>query len=130
MQNDMSATIDQGLEDFQARHGRGGLPALPPAATGTMDASFASSVTPDANISGELTQAAQEADKAEQDVMSQMDAPAGSSRPLTISFGQTIDEVVAILRQPEKIVDMGAKKIYVYKDMKITFTDGRVSDVQ
>ena len=38
--------------------------------------------------------------------------------------------VVAILSQPEKVVDLGAKKIYVYKDMKITFTDGKVSDVQ
>ena len=45
-------------------------------------------------------------------------------------LGQTIEEVVSILSQPEKVVDLGAKKIYVYKDMKITFTDGRVSDVQ
>jgi len=27
-------------------------------------------------------------------------------------------------------VDLGAKKLYVYKDMKITFKDGKVSDVQ
>ena len=30
----------------------------------------------------------------------------------------------------EKIVDLGAKKIYVYKDIKITFIDGKVTDVQ
>jgi len=29
-----------------------------------------------------------------------------------------------------KIVNLGAKKIYVYKDMKVTFKDGKVSDVQ
>ena len=34
------------------------------------------------------------------------------------------------LRPAEKIVDLGSKKTYLYKDgMKITFTDGRVSDI-
>jgi hypothetical protein len=54
-------------------------------------------------------------------------APAG---PVTISLGQTIAEVEAINGKPDKVVDLGAKKIYMYKDMKITFTDGKVSDVQ
>ena len=130
MQNDMRATLDQGLADFQARHGRGGLPTLPPSAAGVVNASFAGSVTPDANVSTELTQVAQEADRTEQDVVKQADATAGSNGPLTISYGQTIEEVAAIMGQPEKVVDLGAKKIYVYKDMKITFTDGKVSDVQ
>ena len=31
---------------------------------------------------------------------------------------------------PTRIVNLGPKKIYVYKDMKITFKDGKVSDVQ
>jgi hypothetical protein len=53
--------------------------------------------------------------------------PAG---PVTISLGQTIAEVEAINGKPDKIIDLGAKKIYVYKDLKITFTDGKVSDVQ
>jgi len=39
-------------------------------------------------------------------------------------------EVESISGKPDKIIDLGAKKIYVYKDLKITFTDGRVSDVQ
>jgi hypothetical protein len=38
--------------------------------------------------------------------------------------------VEAINGKPDKVVDLGAKKIYMYKDMKITFTDGKVSDVQ
>jgi hypothetical protein len=54
-------------------------------------------------------------------------SPAG---PVTISLGQTIAEVEAINGKPDKVVDLGAKKIYMYKDMKITFTDGKVSDVQ
>jgi hypothetical protein len=32
--------------------------------------------------------------------------------------------------KPDKVIDLGAKKIYVYKDLKITFMDGKVSDVQ
>jgi len=47
-----------------------------------------------------------------------------------IQLGQTIPEVVTVLGQPERIVDLGSKKIYVYKTLKITFLDGKVSDVQ
>jgi len=50
--------------------------------------------------------------------------------PQTIQLGQTIDEVVATLGQPDKIVNLGAKQIYVYKDLKVTFLKGKVSDVQ
>jgi len=32
--------------------------------------------------------------------------------------------------KPEKIVNLGAKQIYVYKDLKITFIKGKVSDVE
>lgn len=32
--------------------------------------------------------------------------------------------------KPDKIVHLGAKMIYVYKDMKIVFVDEKVSDVQ
>ena len=48
----------------------------------------------------------------------------------TIQLGQTIDQVKATLGQPEKIVDLGKKQIYVYKDIKVTFMGGKVSDVQ
>jgi len=50
--------------------------------------------------------------------------------PQTIQLGQTIDEVVAAIGQPDKIVNLGAKQIYVYKDLKVTFLKGKVSDVQ
>ena len=50
--------------------------------------------------------------------------------PQTIQLGQTTDEVVAALGQPEKIVNLGPKQIYVYKDLKVTFLKGKVSDVQ
>ena len=56
----------------------------------------------------------------------------GAQQPGTasIQLGQTIDEVVAALGQPEKAVNLGSKQIYVYKDLKVTFVNGKVSDVQ
>jgi hypothetical protein len=38
--------------------------------------------------------------------------------------------VKAELGTPDKIVNLGAKQIYVYKDLKVTFLNGKVSDVQ
>ena len=38
--------------------------------------------------------------------------------------------MTAILGQPKSVVDLGAKKIYVYKDMKVVFNSGKVTDVQ
>jgi hypothetical protein len=52
------------------------------------------------------------------------------SAPTTVQIGQTIDQVKAVLGSPEKVFDLGKKQIYVYKDVKITFVDGKVSDVQ
>ena len=50
--------------------------------------------------------------------------------PQTIQMGMTPDQVQGALGQPEKIVNLGAKQIYVYKDLKVTFFGGRVVDVQ
>jgi hypothetical protein len=57
-------------------------------------------------------------------------APEEQAEPQTIRIGQTTDQVVATLGKPQKIVDLGTKQIYIYKDMKITFVGGKVSDVQ
>ena len=50
--------------------------------------------------------------------------------PVQITIGMTPDQVKAANGTPEKIVNLGAKQIYVYKDMKITFLGGKVADVQ
>jgi hypothetical protein len=55
---------------------------------------------------------------------------AAPAPPKTIALGQTKDEVVAAMGQPQKMVNLGAKEIYIYPDMKITFMNGKVSDVQ
>ncbi len=50
--------------------------------------------------------------------------------PASIQLGQTIDQVQASFGPPEKIVNLGTKQIYVYKDLKVTFVNGKVTDVQ
>jgi len=52
------------------------------------------------------------------------------AEPQTIQMGMTTDQVQASLGQPSKVVNLGAKQIYVYKDLKITFLNGKVVDVQ
>src|SRR5580658_5885294 len=57
------------------------------------------------------------------------DAPAAP--PKELKMGQTKDEVVANFGQPEKVVKLGTKEIYYYKDLgKVTFVNGKVTDVQ
>jgi hypothetical protein len=50
-------------------------------------------------------------------------------QPQSIQMGMTMDQVTAALGQPEKMVNLGPKQLYIYKDMKITFINGRVADV-
>lgn len=48
----------------------------------------------------------------------------------TIALGQTMAEVKAILGEPTNVVDLGAKKTFVYPNMKVVFVDDKVVDVQ
>jgi hypothetical protein len=50
--------------------------------------------------------------------------------PATVEIGQTVDDVIGILGQPTKIINLGLKQIYVYKDLKVTFIKGKVTDAQ
>lgn len=52
------------------------------------------------------------------------------AEPQTIQMGMTTDQVQNALGKPEKIVNLGPKQIYVYKDLKVTFLGGKVADVQ
>lgn len=54
-------------------------------------------------------------------------APGGAK---TVALGQTVAELEAVLGKPEKIINLGTKVIYVYKDIKVTLVDGKVTDVQ
>ena len=50
--------------------------------------------------------------------------------PQQIEKGQTPDQVKATLGQPDKIVNFGSKQIFMYRDLKVTFLNGKVLDVQ
>lgn len=52
------------------------------------------------------------------------------AEPQTIQLGMTTDQVQSTLGRPDKVFNLGAKQIYVYKDVKVTFFDGKVNDVQ
>ncbi len=56
--------------------------------------------------------------------------PQQQAEPQTIEKGQTTDQVQTALGKPDKIVNLGAKQIWIYKDLKVTFMNGKVSDVQ
>jgi hypothetical protein len=58
----------------------------------------------------------------------QQQAP--QAEPAQIEKGQSPEQVKAALGQPDKIVNLGAKQIFVYKDIKVTFINGKVADVQ
>jgi hypothetical protein len=56
--------------------------------------------------------------------------PPADAPPPTIAMGQTKDQVTAGFGQPVRIAKLGAKEIFYYKDMKVTFTNGKVSNVE
>lgn len=56
--------------------------------------------------------------------------PPADATPPTIALGQTKDQVTAAFGQPTRIAKVGVKEIFYYKDKKVTFTNGKVSDVE
>ena len=60
----------------------------------------------------------------------QQQAQQPAAEPQSIEKGMTPDQVEAAMGQPDKKVNLGSKQIYVYKDLKVTFLNGKVSDVQ
>jgi hypothetical protein len=145
MQNHMRETIDQGLQDLQAKQGKGGLPAAPPSAQAKPAQSEYAAIAPPPNPqdAADLKAADQQANQAETEVTadagvagaspigavdSSANAPAAA--PVSVNVGQTIDEVKASLGTPTRIANLGTKVIYYYNGMKVTFKAGKVSDVE
>ncbi len=129
MQNHMRETLDQGLGELQSREGQGGLP-MPPAAAQRpgVDAPYASAAPPaDTDVASELSQEARAAAQAENDVLSQ--ARAAGDAPV-VSLGMTVDQVLGEYGRPDRVADLGSRKIYYFGNTKVTFTDGRVTDIQ
>jgi hypothetical protein len=140
MQNHMRETIDQGMQDLQKKQGQGGLPAAPASAKVAPKESPMAAIAPpppaEAEVKAEINQQSQEADKAEAEAAGGAASGPGPNdgtpapEPANIEVGQTIDQVTAALGPPLHMATVGTKKIYSYKDMKITFKDGKVSDIQ
>ena len=58
-------------------------------------------------------------------------APVAPPAPAaTISLGESSSEVLKAMGMPLQMIDLGKKKTYVYKSMKIVFLNDKVSDVQ
>jgi hypothetical protein len=144
MQNHMRETIDKGMGEMKDKAGKGGLPAPPPSAQAAPVQSAYAAVAPppDPNAAAEIKDQDTQAGQAEQEVAGSAAPDAGSpigattsaaapaAAPVSIAVGQTVDQVTAALGMPKSKIDLGAKQIYVYQDMKITFKGGKVSDVQ
>ena len=151
MQNHMRETIDQGLQDLQSKQGTGGLPAAPPSAAGpTAPATYAAvAPPPEPNPGSDIQQADQQSDQAEKDVTAEAAQDSGGqasaapgapmapaapaappAQPASIELGQTTDQVKAAMGAPTRIANLGPKVIYYYSGMKVTFKDGKVSDVE
>jgi hypothetical protein len=129
MQNHMREMLDQGLGDMQAHQGQGNLPAIAPPMRAQTAAPYAAGLpAPDPNVESELQQTAQAGGPHEPATASPPPAPAPS--PATIALGQTISQVVAMMGQPDTKFSSGDKTIYVYNKLKITFTGGKVTDVE
>jgi hypothetical protein len=138
MQNHMRETIDQGLQDLQAKQGTGGLPQAPPSAQAKpAQAEYAAiAPPPDPKDAADLQQQGEQADQSEKEVTAQASQESGTpvaatpAAPVSVELGQSPDEVKAALGAPTRVANLGPKVIYYYSGMKVTFKSGKVSDVE
>jgi hypothetical protein len=143
MQNSMRQTIDQGLATLQQNQGQGGIPPLPAGASAApTPAAYAQAAPPvDPNGAQQIAQewtagnAAAQAPVADaaggQDNLPQPAPIPQTAEPAQIGLGMSIDEVVASQGKPNAILTpSNTKKIYVYPNFKVTFTNGQVTDMQ
>jgi hypothetical protein len=56
--------------------------------------------------------------------------PPTDAAPPTIAIGQTEAQVTTAFGPPLRAAKVGVKKILYYKDMKVTLTNGKVSNVE
>jgi hypothetical protein len=56
--------------------------------------------------------------------------PPSPAPTVTVSLGQTKEKVIAAFGEPGRKAVVGHKEIFFYKDMKVTFTNGKVSNVE
>jgi hypothetical protein len=139
MQNHMRETIDQGLGELQKLQGQNGIPPAPAGAAQPPEPTVYAEIAPppDPNVATELNTQNKEADQALQETFSQSAGGGANTEPVDrsvskqrVAQGQTINEVLAIAGEPVDTYDSGAEKTYVFSNMIVTFTGGRVSKIQ
>ena len=72
-------------------------------------------------------------DSAESAEASVAPAPVPAAPPAqtkTLALGQTKEQVVSMFGQPAKVVQLGTKEIDYYPDMKVTFVQNKVTNVE
>lgn len=91
---------------------------------------FTITTNDDQQAAGGDTQPAGEQQSSQQPAQDAQPAQQQQQEPATVQVGMSTDQVQSVLGKPDKIFNVGAKQIYVYKDVKVTFLNGQVSDVQ
>jgi hypothetical protein len=132
MNNHMREMVDQGMGELQAKQGKGGLPAAPPSAQAPPATALVAENAPPPDPGGqaELTQQAV-GGPAAADAAPVAAAPAAvPAATVSIAPGQSPDQVKAALGEPTRVVNLGAKTMFFYKDMKITFNNGKVTNIE
>jgi hypothetical protein len=57
------------------------------------------------------------------------EAPESGGAP-TLRLGMSFDDVRTAFGNPEKTIDLGVRVVWIYRDLRVTFQDGKVADVQ
>jgi hypothetical protein len=139
MQNHMRETIDQGLGELRKEQGQGGLPALPAAAQARrVRAAFVANAPPaEPDVAAQLKAVVQQAEQGEQQVVTELAqaAPVGATPTpavpsVRVPIGESIEDVIATFGLPAQVTSFGSVTIYGYRDVQITFVDGKVTGVQ
>ena len=140
MQNGIRATFDRGMPELKTKLGKDGIPPAPASDLASTSPSAFKQDAPRPEVNGATEVSAQLKVSDQVDLAASQTTPIGSLATSTasaepagtikIAIGQTIGRVTAAPGQPTKLVDLGTKKICLYRDMKVVFRAGKVSDVQ
>lgn len=132
--NQMRETLAQGVDELRSKSGMNGVPAMPANLAGAprQSAFVEAAPAPDSQVAAELQQEVRAAEQLEKEVTAET-GNAGADRvpiPVTITLGQTTDQVLGLVGNPKQIINIGNKQIFLYDRMKITFIAGKVTDVE
>lgn len=127
--NEMRESLAQGVDELRSKAGMNGMPPIPANVNiaARQSAFVEAAPPPDTQVAAELSQELLAAEALETEAT--QDASQGSPQ-ITLSLGQSTSDVVALLGNPKQVIILGTKQIYVYDRMKVTFLNGKVTDVE